>query len=554
MVNAEEMTQMAAQQSTPSYRGQSIERKINLGVLVTFLLVFVTTLIVTARSEERLVMGLVQDQTRKIADAYLDSLNVLMLSGAMANREMLRAKILEREEILDFRVVRHQAISQIYGPGLDHEQPVDELDRQALQGDLIEVINTDSNGVRSLTLNRPVYAEKDYLGTNCLLCHVVEEKSVLGAIRVTFSLAALDKQLATNLWTVAIAQTLLFGFGFALILGMLRFFILKRIHSMREVMGEVEKSNDLGRRLLPMVDSDELGQLAVAFNSMMQRISVTFKEVRQASQLLTRIADDSSQIARQAAVDIQQQKEEIDQIAEATHRMVSNTEEIAVITKQTAETSARATNEAQESALISIKAMGSISNMVNEVVSSESAIRDLGNKINKIEHVLKVIKTISHQTNLLALNAAIEAARAGEAGRGFAVVAEEVQLLASKTNQSADNIKQMIEGLQADSLLAIERIHKVNRSAHLSDEHMESSAESLGAISGDVSLISSMNQKVATATQEQNSVAREIDTSLWRIRESIETSTQGAKRSAQGSEEILRLIRQLDRLMEAFRH
>ncbi|MBF0470723.1 MAG: methyl-accepting chemotaxis protein [Gammaproteobacteria bacterium] len=533
--------------------GLTIQRKITLGVLATLVVIFLITLLFSIKNGRDMVMDLVEQQTTETAEGYFDSLNVLMLSGGMGNREMLRSKVLEREGIVDFRILRGEEVSKIYGKGFDNEQPVDEIDHRSLKGESIHQVTTDDQGHRILTVTLPILAQKEYRGTNCLLCHAVAEDTVLGAVRVDYSLQALDRQLTHNIGTVAIIQLLLSFGSFLIILFMLRHFIFSRLNTIRGVMEEIEESSDLGRRITPKIAHDELGQLVGAFNSMMKRIANAFAELQTMTRQLSAIASETATAAEQAAKDIALQKSEMELISEATHRMVATVGEISSGAKETADTSVRASRESGESTADSHKALESISKMMTEIESGEKAIHHLGGQINEIEKVLKVIKTISHQTNLLALNAAIEAARAGAAGRGFAVVAEEVQQLAGKTDGSADTIRKMIESLQHDSQHTTALMKAVVNSARESNRFVGSSVASLDVISGDVAIISDMNRKVAHAAQEQNGVAKDIDSALNRIKASIDGSVKRANITAEASDEILTLSQRLNKLMSDFK-
>lgn len=121
----------------------------------------------------------------------------MMLTGTMAQRDVLRKKILSRSGIMEARIVRGEPVGKMYGPGYDHQAPVDDFDRRALAGEHIVDVSKQ-NGSRVLTVINPIRAEKDYRGTNCLMCHPVAENTVVGAVRISYSLKELDDEVNRN--------------------------------------------------------------------------------------------------------------------------------------------------------------------------------------------------------------------------------------------------------------------------------------------------------------------------------------------------------------------
>jgi methyl-accepting chemotaxis protein len=212
-----------------------------------------------------------------------------------------------------------------------------------------------------------------------------------------------------------------------------------------------------------------------------------------------------------------------------------------------------ADTEASNGALVSTEAIGGIESLVSEVNSAAQVIRNLEQDSENIGSVLDVIRGIAEQTNLLALNAAIEAARAGEQGRGFAVVADEVRTLASRTQQSTQEIQDMILRLQDGAANAVKVMEGAQNKAQVSSDSVEKAAESLAAIAGSVSAINDMNTMIASAAEEQSAVAAEMQTNMNNIREVADRSADGAQQTAQASEELARLAAEQQALMAAFK-
>ncbi len=227
-------------------RHLSIQAKVNLSLAAVFLLVMIAVISFTAWSERKLVLDVVEQQTKDAADSYFDSLNTMMLTGTMNQRELLREKVRSRPGVIDARVVRSEAVSKIFGEGNVEEQKQDSLDQRALAGEEIIQLRDTAEG-RVLTVLNPLFASKDYRGTNCLVCHQVEEKTVLGAVRVSYSLNALDDQVNRGLMANAGIQLGLFAFGLLLMVFVIRRVVIRRINKLRGLMEAMARDSDLGR-------------------------------------------------------------------------------------------------------------------------------------------------------------------------------------------------------------------------------------------------------------------------------------------------------------------
>jgi len=533
-------------------RHLSVQAKVNLAVLLVFVLVMAAVLIHTASSERKLVLDVVEQQTKDAADSYFDSINTMMLTGTMNNREITRKKVLERPGVLEARIIRGHLVSDTFGIGNEHEKPADELDRRALEGEqIVKVTETDEG--RVLTVVNPIRAEKDYRGTNCLMCHQVPENSVMGAVRISYSLASLDNQVSTNLWESATMHVVLFTIGMVLIFWLIRRVVSQRINSLRSVMEEIERDSDLSREAGNTHLHDEIGAMSRAFNSMIQKFRQSMQEVASSTQQLMEVASRASKVSDESLQGVLEQQRETDQVASSMHEMNEAVQEVAHNAVKTAEASGEATNEASNGAMISTEALGGISVLMNEIEAAGEVIQKLDSDSEDIGMVLDVIKGIAEQTNLLALNAAIEAARAGEAGRGFAVVADEVRTLASRSQQSAEEIRSMIEKLQAGARDAVQVMDGAKTKMQNSEQQVEAAAESLGMIAGEVSTINDMNTQIATAAEEQTAVAEEINRNISNITQVAEQSAEGARHTAQISEELVSLSSQLEQMVTRFK-
>src|SRR5690554_5289159 len=177
----------------PAERQMSVQTKINIALLSVFFVVMSASLIFSANNEKALILEVVEQQTKDAADSYFDSINTMMLTGTMAQRDVLRNKILARPGVIDARIIRGELVTSVFGPGYAHQAPADALDQRALTGESIIEVSEGKNG-RVLTVVNPIVGHKDYRGTNCLTCHQVPEDSVMGAVRISYDLSALDNE------------------------------------------------------------------------------------------------------------------------------------------------------------------------------------------------------------------------------------------------------------------------------------------------------------------------------------------------------------------------
>ena len=180
-------------------------------------------------------------------------------------------------------------------------------------------------------------------------------------------------------------------------------------------------------------------------------------------------------------------------------------------------------------------------------------IADLDKNVQQIGSIVSTISEIAAQTNLLALNAAIEAARAGEQGRGFAVVADEVRALAHRTQQSTEEIERMISIVQKGAASAVSAMQKSMGQASSTLGLAQSSGEALGKITVAIGAINERNMVIASASEEQAQVAREVDRNLVNIRDLSMQAASGAEQTSSASQELSRLAVNLNQLVARFK-
>ncbi|WP_416221054.1 methyl-accepting chemotaxis protein [Pseudomonas sp. RP23018S] len=264
-------------------------------------------------------------------------------------------------------------------------------------------------------------------------------------------------------------------------------------------------------------------------------------------------AEELSAVTGQTSAGVNSQKVETDQVATAMNEMAATVQEVARNAEQASEAAVMADQQAREGDHVVAEAIAQIERLASEVNNSSDAMSELKQDSDKIGTVLDVIKSVAQQTNLLALNAAIEAARAGEAGRGFAVVADEVRSLAQRTQQSTEEIEELIANLQ----LGTQRVAGVmDASRGLTDSSVELTRRaggSLSTITRTVSSIQAMNQQIATAAEQQSAVAEEINRSVMNVRDISDQTAAASEQTASSSVELARLGSHLQGLVARFR-
>ncbi|WP_414879870.1 methyl-accepting chemotaxis protein [Pseudomonas sp. IT-P100] len=309
---------------------------------------------------------------------------------------------------------------------------------------------------------------------------------------------------------------------------------------------------DLTHRL-PVSSNDELGDLAHSFNLFVEKIHSLVRQIAEMTGQLTALVEEMSAQAQRSEQAMDRQRQETDHVATAIHEMSTAAHQVSV-SAQSASLAARETSDVGGQARDVVnRSIESIHSLIEEIGQSSASLDSLNKDVQSIAGVVDVIRSIAEQTNLLALNAAIEAARAGDAGRGFAVVADEVRALASRTQKSTQEIHGMISLLQKGTQGAMITMGRSSETGRTTGELANRAGMSLDAISQLIDTINDMNAQIASASEEQNAVAEEVNRSMSHISQAADVVAGDAKNGAQTSRSLTDLGSRLGRLVGQFR-
>ncbi len=325
------------------------------------------------------------------------------------------------------------------------------------------------------------------------------------------------------------------------------------VQPLAEAVGvaEVIAGGDLTRSI-QVVGNDEPARLLVALQAMQRSLRDTIQGISHSSNQLASAAEELNVVTEDSTRGLHQQNHEIEQAATAVNEMTTAVDEVARNAVATSEASRESDETAQHGRQQVIRTVESIDLLAGDVTQTATEVERLAGQVRDISKVLDVIRSIAEQTNLLALNAAIEAARAGDAGRGFAVVADEVRALAHRTQQSTAEIEQMIGDVHQGTDKAVHAMQASNERARTTLELARAAGEALDGIASAISQISERNLVIASASEEQAQVAREVDRNLVNIRDLSLQSSAGANQTSAASQELARLAVDLNSLVARF--
>jgi methyl-accepting chemotaxis protein len=301
------------------------------------------------------------------------------------------------------------------------------------------------------------------------------------------------------------------------------------------------------------VSSSVDGSVMMNMHQMQQSLNAMVKHIATSVDQVASSSEELSAVSSQTSSNLQLQGLEIEQAAAAVNQMTAAVDEVARNAVSTSEASRQSEQTAQRGREQVQETVVSMGELANGVADTSERIEQLAGRVQDISKVLDVIRSIADQTNLLALNAAIEAARAGDAGRGFAVVADEVRALAHRTQVSTQEIEQMIGNIRQDTGHAVTAMHSNRTLVRAALEVAQRSGDALDEITRSISQINERNMMIASATEEQALVAREVDRNLMGIRNLSEQVLLGAQHTQTAGLDLAQMAGALHQTVARFK-
>jgi methyl-accepting chemotaxis protein len=329
--------------------------------------------------------------------------------------------------------------------------------------------------------------------------------------------------------------------------------IITPVERVYQTIERIRRENNLAIKIESTGD-DEITTMTEDFNSLIDDFKILISEVNTALGTINEATHHLSETTAQTSAGMHEQLHEADMVATAATEMQATIQDISHNTEAAAQ-KAESTNENAQQGRVEVDAtIHRIMALSDSLGGASDVVSQLERDAETIGSVLDVIRGIAEQTNLLALNAAIEAARAGEQGRGFAVVADEVRSLAQRTQDSTQEIESIISTLQERTQSVVSIMQQCRTQGSESVSQAEQAGELLSSITADVQTIMEMSTHIATAIDEQNQVASEVNKNVVRIRDIAQVASEHAKSNAQSSEEVSEQAKVLHEAVAKYRY
>ncbi|MCS0396212.1 methyl-accepting chemotaxis protein [Vibrio diabolicus] len=528
----------------------TITFKLLLALIAVFSCVLAASTAYQYHQQKTLINDVLSEQLHDKASNYFDSLNMMMLTGTMSQKETLRKKALAQEGIEEVRVLRADTVTKLYGPGQANQQPVDDIDQRALNGELV-IEPISANWGNGLVVALPMKSSENYRGTNCVSCHVAPEGEVLGAIRLEYNMNHVNSMINKQaMFAMGIMAVIAFV-GFIITMSLIRKIIVRPIQKTSQFMANVSNSKDLSQRLVHH-QKDEVGQLSIAINSFMDTVSESLERVQDTSHSLANSASQLTDVAQSTDKAANNQQLETSDVQSNITDMLQQQTAVEDSTNNATALVNHTVDAATHSASQAHSVSEDIKHLVNNIDGVREKISSLNQRTEEVSSILGVIKGIAEQTNLLALNAAIEAARAGEQGRGFAVVAEEVRNLASRTAEATGNIEHIISQFQQGSEESLASVDTVCQFAHQRSVDVETLSVTMHNVVDEMHQVLKHAENIQSQTQITSDVSQRIQSKIDVITLHADDTSQSASHTRDISVDLEHLSERLEQLLNQF--
>lgn len=528
----------------------TITFKLLLALIAVFTCVLAVSTGYQYYQQKTLINDVLSEQLHDKASNYFDSLNMMMLTGTMSQKETLRQKALAQEGIEQVRVLRADTVSKFYGPGDANQKPFDDIDQRALSGELvIEPISADWG--KGLVVALPMKSSENYRGTNCVSCHIAPEGEVLGAIRLEYNMNHVNSLINKQaMFAMGIMSVIAFV-GFLITMGLIRKIIVRPIQKTSRFMSNVSVSKDLSKRL-EHSQKDEVGQLSDSINSFMDTVCESLEQVRETSHSLAGSANRLTDVAQSTDEAADNQQVETNEVQTNITGMLDQQGVVEQASIDATTLVNHTVDVATSSAGQAHHVSEDIKSLVTDIDKVREKITTLNQQTEEVSSILGVIKGIAEQTNLLALNAAIEAARAGDQGRGFAVVADEVRNLASRTAEATSNIETIISQFQQGSEESLSSVDSVCEFAHQRSVDVEALSATMRNVVDEMHQVLKHAENIQQQTQTTSGVSKHIQAKVDTITLHANETSQSASHTREISVDLEHLSERLESLLNQF--
>ena len=445
--------------------------------------------------QEEQVLLAAEKHAEDLVDSYFDVLNTMMMTGTIGNRDIITEKIKKKPEVIGIRAIRSNELNEQFPTNRKTEEPKDLLDFQALRGHTVKQLNKTSDG-RVFTFIKPAIATDTPNGVTsaCTGCHAVPNDTVLGAMRIDYSLKAQDMAIRKKISFTLLVNLLLFGMGILWIALTVSKSIVKPIKNIQGTMEQVSEG-DLTQGF-QNDNQDEVGDIGRNLGSFVSQLRSDMGRIQENAISVSQASDSLNGVSGDLANGAEMVTGKSEDVAVKIGELTTNIESMAQSAKGITEKIVNVSHAAEQVNGFMVAADVSVKKSANEVLALATASEEMTTTISEISHnadktreitasavhavkesssqvealhrasseidsVVGSISAIAKLTSTLALNASIEAASAGEAGKGFAVVANEVNDLAKQTAHATAEIREQIQNIQDTSKLTIKNIQAI---------------------------------------------------------------------------------------------